>query len=266
MQSASAEVNVDTMKVAELRAALKERGLDGSGLKAALQARLKEALAAEQVEETTEAAEEPKEEEPEAMDAEEPAAEAAAEEAAEPEEDVTIDVDSLEKEIKREDFTDMFKALKGQDKFLDLLADFSTNNEDFKAKMIEIVAESDVCRKLFVRNIPSSFTKEKFQKYFERYGELDDAFLVKRGAACFGFVTFKNVWVSRKVRDLLKDGVTIDGREVTVNVAQPKDDSKPKGGRGGYRGSRGGGWGGRGGGGWGPYGGGGGGYWGRGRW
>ena len=125
--------------------------------------------------------------------------------------------------------------------------------------------------KLYVGNLPFSTTENDLRELFEQHGEVSSATLVMdretgrpRG---FGFVEFTNDDDARAAINALS-GHSMDGRDLTVNEARPREDRGGGGGgggrgRGGYGGGGGGG-GGRGRGGYGGGGGGGGG--GRGGW
>ena len=112
---------------------------------------------------------------------------------------------------------------------------------------------------LFVGNLSFSTTESQLRELFEAHGEVTSASLVMdretgrpRG---FGFVEFANDEHARAAIEALS-GKNIDGRNLTVNEARPREGGGGGGGRGGFGG--GGGGGGRGG-----YGGGGGGGGGR---
>lgn len=121
--------------------------------------------------------------------------------------------------------------------------------------------------KLYVGNLSFSTTEAQLRETFEAFGQVASASLVMdrdtgrpRG---FGFVEFPNDDEARAAIEGLH-GKAIDGRNITVNEARPREGGG--GGGGGRGGFGGGGGGGRrgGGGGGGGYGGGGGG--GRGSW
>lgn len=120
--------------------------------------------------------------------------------------------------------------------------------------------------KLYVGNLPFSTTENDLRELFEQHGEVSSATLVMdretgrpRG---FGFVEFTNDDDARAAINALS-GHSLDGRDLTVNEARPREDRGGGGGgggrgRGGYGGGGGGGGGGRGRGGYGGGGGGGG--------
>ncbi len=115
--------------------------------------------------------------------------------------------------------------------------------------------------KLYVGNLAYSCTEDRLREIFEEHGEVASAALVMdretgrpRG---FGFVEFSDDNNARAAIEAL-NGQNIDGRDLTVNEAKPRENrgGGGGGGRGGYGGGGGGGRGGYGGGG-----GGGGGRW-----
>ena len=115
--------------------------------------------------------------------------------------------------------------------------------------------------KLFVGNLAFSTTENDLQDAFAAFGTVMEVNLMmdretgkSRG---FAFVTMATAEEAERAIQGLS-GKNVGGRDLTVNVARPREERAPGGGGGGYRGGGGGGGGGgyRGGGG----GGGGGGY------
>jgi RNA recognition motif-containing protein len=120
--------------------------------------------------------------------------------------------------------------------------------------------------KLYVGNLPFSCTEDRLREIFEEHGDVASASLVMdretgrpRG---FGFIEMNDDGQAKAAIEAL-NGQNIDGRDLTVNEARPREDRG--GGGGGFRGGRGGGGGGGGGGFRGGRGGGGGGGGGGGR-
>ncbi len=116
--------------------------------------------------------------------------------------------------------------------------------------------------KLYVGNLSFKTSEDQLREIFSQFGDVASASLVMdretgrpRG---FGFVEFANDEHAKAAIEGL-NGKNVDGRDLTVNEARPRE-----GGGGGGRGGGGGGWGGGGGGGGGGRRGGGGG--GGGRW
>jgi RNA recognition motif-containing protein len=125
--------------------------------------------------------------------------------------------------------------------------------------------------KLYVGNLPFKTTDDSLRQAFEPFGQVSSAQVVveretgrSRG---FGFVEMPNDDEARKAIEGMH-GKDLDGRNLTVNEAKPRE-AGGGGGRGGWGGGGGGGgrggYGGGGGGGRGGYGGGGGGGGGGGR-
>jgi cold-inducible RNA-binding protein len=116
--------------------------------------------------------------------------------------------------------------------------------------------------KLYVGNLSFQTSSEDLQQLFAQAGTVESATVVEdrdtgrsRG---FGFVEMASKEDGEKAIQQF-NGTDLNGRNLTVNEARPREDRGNRGGgggRGGYGGNRGGGGGGRGGGG---YGGGGGG-------
>jgi RNA recognition motif-containing protein len=118
--------------------------------------------------------------------------------------------------------------------------------------------------KIYVGNLPFSTTDDRLREVFEQFGEVASASVVmdretgrSRG---FGFVEMPNGEEATNAINGV-NGQAIDGRNVTVNEARPREQRSGGGfggGGGGGGGRRGGGGGGGGRGGWGGGGGGGG--------
>ena len=105
--------------------------------------------------------------------------------------------------------------------------------------------------KLFVGNLSFNTTENDLQDAFAAHGTVVEANLMvdrmsgrSRG---FAFVTMSTPEEAQKAIEAM-NGASIGGRNLTVNVARPKEE-RPPGGGGGGRGGRGGGYGGGGGGG-----------------
>ena len=114
--------------------------------------------------------------------------------------------------------------------------------------------------KLFVGNISFDTTENDLQDAFAAHGTVIEANLMTdrmtgrpRG---FGFVTMSSREDAQKAIEAM-NGAALGGRNLTVNIARPREERAPGGGGGGGGGRRSGGGGGGGGGG--GYGGGGGG-------
>jgi cold-inducible RNA-binding protein len=113
--------------------------------------------------------------------------------------------------------------------------------------------------KLFVGNLSFNTTENDLQDMFAAHGTVVEANLmvdrVSGRPRGFGFVTMGSPEEAQKAIEAL-NGSSVDGRNLTVNVARPREERPPGGGGGGGRGPRreyGGGGGGGGGGGRGRY-------------
>ena len=97
--------------------------------------------------------------------------------------------------------------------------------------------------KLFVGNLSFNTTENDLQDAFAAHGTVVEANLMvdrmsgrPRG---FGFVTMSTPEEAQKAIDAL-NGASLDGRNLTVNIARPREE-RPAGGGGGGRGYGGGG-------------------------
>lgn len=104
--------------------------------------------------------------------------------------------------------------------------------------------------KLYVGNLSFNTSEDRLRELFAEHGEVTSATLVMdretgrpRG---FGFVEFADAQSGQAAIEAL-NGTNVDGRDLTVNEARPREGGGGGGGRGG-RGGGGGGWGGGGGG------------------
>ena len=80
--------------------------------------------------------------------------------------------------------------------------------------------------KLFVGNLPWSVDDQKLEELFSSYGELVSARVVtdresgrSRG---FGFVEYADDAAAQAAIEAM-DGENVDGRDITVSVARPKE-------------------------------------------
>lgn len=113
------------------------------------------------------------------------------------------------------------------------------------------IVKHHMSTKLFVGNLSFNTTENDLQDAFAAHGTVVEANLMTdrmsgrpRG---FGFVTMSTPEEAQKAIDAM-NGAPLDGRNLTVNIARPKE-SGGGGGGGGFGGGRGGGRGGYGGGG-----------------
>ena len=105
--------------------------------------------------------------------------------------------------------------------------------------------------KLFVGNLSFNTTENDLQDAFAAHGTVVEANLMvdrmsgrPRG---FGFITMSSAEEAQKAIEAL-NGASLDGRNLTVNIAKPREERSGGGGGGGRRDYRGGGGGGGGGG------------------
>jgi RNA recognition motif-containing protein len=102
--------------------------------------------------------------------------------------------------------------------------------------------------KLFVGNLSFNTTENDLQDAFAAHGTVVEANLMMdrvtgkpRG---FGFITMSTPEEAQKAIEAL-NGASLDGRNLTVNIARPREERPAGGGGGGRRGYGGGGGGGR---------------------
>ena len=83
---------------------------------------------------------------------------------------------------------------------------------------------------LFVGSLAYATTDDGLREFFEQIGEVERASVAKdrdtNRSRGFGFVTFVNEEDNQKAIDQL-NGKELDGREITVNLARPRED-KPR--------------------------------------
>ena len=96
---------------------------------------------------------------------------------------------------------------------------------------------------IYVSNLSFNVQDEDLKEFFTPFGEVTSAKIINdretgrsRG---FGFVEMSDSEASKKAIAELNDA-TVDGRNIKVMEAKPKED-KPRGGGGGFRGNTGGG-------------------------
>ena len=96
--------------------------------------------------------------------------------------------------------------------------------------------------KLFVGNLSFNTTENDLQDMFAAHGTVVEANLmvdrVSGRPRGFGFVTMGSPEEAQKAIEAL-NGASVDGRNLTVNVARPREERSGGGGGGGGGGSRG---------------------------
>lgn len=79
--------------------------------------------------------------------------------------------------------------------------------------------------KLFVGGLPWAVDSDRLREVFSEFGEVVDSHVAldreTRRSRGFGFVEFSSDEAAQSAIDAL-DGQELDGRTVTVNIAQPK--------------------------------------------
>jgi RNA recognition motif-containing protein len=107
-----------------------------------------------------------------------------------------------------------------------------------------------VAKKLYVGNLPYTMTDSELQTLFEQFGQVQSVQIIMDRdtgrSKGFGFVEMSSPQEAQAAIDGLH-GKDVNGRQLTVNEARPREDRGGGGGRGGFGGGRGGGGGGRGG-------------------
>jgi RNA recognition motif-containing protein len=102
-------------------------------------------------------------------------------------------------------------------------------------------------KKIYVGNLTFGVSSSGLQQMFEEFGTVQSAQVImdrETGRSKgFGFVEMSSDAEAQAAIDAL-NGKNVDGRNLTVNEARPRED-RGGGGRGGYGGGRGGGGGGR---------------------
>src|SRR5213595_2747207 len=95
--------------------------------------------------------------------------------------------------------------------------------------------------KLFVGNLSFNTTENDLQDMFAAHGTVVEANLmvdrVSGRPRGFGFVTMGSPEEAQKAIEAM-NGASLDGRNLTVNIARPKEDRQPGGGGGGGGGRR----------------------------
>ena len=97
-----------------------------------------------------------------------------------------------------------------------------------------------MAKKLYVGNLPYSVDDEALHQYFAQFGAVDSAKVImdreSGRSKGFGFVEMQNDDDNQKAVDQL-NGKDLDGREINVSLARPKEDRPSNGGGGGGGGS-----------------------------
>ncbi len=92
--------------------------------------------------------------------------------------------------------------------------------------------------KLFIGNVAFATTIETLVAQFSQFGEITDSY--KPQGKGFAFITFKTDEAAAAAIEAM-NGKEVDGRELVVNIARPKEDRPARSFGGGNRGGFGGG-------------------------
>jgi RNA recognition motif-containing protein len=82
-------------------------------------------------------------------------------------------------------------------------------------------------KKIFVGNLPFSVRGKELRETFSKYGEIEDATVIldkmnRNRSKGFGFVTFvEDESADKAVSEM--NGKPLEGRDLTVNLAKPRD-------------------------------------------
>ena len=97
--------------------------------------------------------------------------------------------------------------------------------------------------RLYVGNLPYTITKARLEEVFSPFGALTECSVISDKfsgrSKGFGFVEFESDDSAKQAIEKL-NGTDLDGRNIIVNAARPKEE-RPMGDRGGSRGGFGGG-------------------------
>jgi RNA recognition motif-containing protein len=98
--------------------------------------------------------------------------------------------------------------------------------------------------KLFVGNLSFNSTEDSLREAFSEFGAVNEVAIMtdrdtgrSRG---FGFITMNSAQEAEAAISGMS-GRSVDGRDLTVNIAKPREERSGGGGGGGYRGGGGGG-------------------------
>lgn len=82
-------------------------------------------------------------------------------------------------------------------------------------------------KRLFVGNLPWTFTNDSLKELFSKYGEVTEAQVIMDRATSrsrgFGFVTFADEESAKKATEGL-NGKEIEGRKLSVNPAKAREE------------------------------------------
>lgn len=95
-------------------------------------------------------------------------------------------------------------------------------------------------KKLYIGNLPFSFTKDDLMDAFSQFGDITEATVISDKysgrSKGFGFVTFaEDSAADKAVAEM--DGKQVGGREIRVSEAKPMEPREPRAPRGEFRSS-----------------------------
>lgn len=92
--------------------------------------------------------------------------------------------------------------------------------------------------KLFIGSLSYDSTEDSLREYFATVGEVTEAVIISDRdtgrSKGFGFVTMSSDEEAQKAIEQL-DGTSLDGREIAVSIARPKEERPAHGNDGGRR-------------------------------
>jgi len=96
--------------------------------------------------------------------------------------------------------------------------------------------------KLYVGNLPYSYNEDSLRALFSEYGEVFSAAIILDRATNrskgFGFVELEDAQAHKAIEE--KNGLDVEGRNIVVNEARPREEGPRRSFGGGNRDSRGG--------------------------
>lgn len=93
--------------------------------------------------------------------------------------------------------------------------------------MGEVRKEPEMAVRLYVGNLPYSITQSRLQEIFSPFGALGEVTVISDKfsgrSKGFGFVEFENPEEAKAAIEKI-NGTDVDGRNIIVNEARPKED------------------------------------------
>ncbi|MDP4011195.1 MAG: RNA-binding protein [Candidatus Roizmanbacteria bacterium] len=89
----------------------------------------------------------------------------------------------------------------------------------------------DQNNKIFVGNLSWELRDDKLREVFSQFGEITDAVVIidrrTNRSKGFGFVTFATPEAAQAAIEAM-DGQDVDGRNIVVNIARPREERPPR--------------------------------------